>query len=131
MKAFNLAEALAGKPVQTRDGRKMNGIYHFANRPEQKQSVVFTLEGLNEIFHCDVDGRWYTESIDNAMDLFMVSEKKYGWIAINRNINSSVRPEEIVAAETNFIYSSKEALEARTTIKYTKNWKVVQIHWEE
>lgn len=72
MKPFNLEEALAGKPVITRDGREVTQLVKFDANYEK-----YTLYGVvnNIILRWTNDGIFY-----NKADLFMKSEKKSIWV---------------------------------------------------
>lgn len=78
MKPFNLEEALAGKPVATRDGRKITAIYHFT---ESKSifSVVAHIEKSYSVDLFTVNGKW-EEGLDNQIDLFMAEPER--WVNI-------------------------------------------------
>lgn len=79
MKPFNLEEALAGKPVVTRDGRPVKiGGYN----PDGCLSVkLIGWVGKN---FCSwlPDGTSSCFPVDSCLDLFMASEKKKGWVNI-------------------------------------------------
>lgn len=72
MKPFNLEEALAGKPVVTRDGRKLLEIVALKNK-----NVIFSVFGLIEgngnSSTFTREGRYFLESKTNG-DLFMEEE---------------------------------------------------------
>ena len=81
MREFNLEEALAGKPVVTRNGHKVDQLkkYDVESR--------FNLYGvlLEEIIAFSESGKYSKPpnvSLESEYDLFMKSEKKEGWINI-------------------------------------------------
>jgi hypothetical protein len=79
MKPFNLQAALAGKPVVTRDGRKVTKIVHFSEAESSGWRVVGIATG--EVLPVNEFGS-YHGTIDSPKDWFMASEKKEGWVNI-------------------------------------------------
>lgn len=85
LKPFDLKAAKAGKPVCTRDGRRVRIICF--DKKEKDFPIVALIEGLDEqeyIGSRAKDGRIAIgrESID---DLMMLPEKKEGWAVIRRS----------------------------------------------
>ena len=78
MKPFNLEEALAGKPVVTRDGRKVK-IAGYNPESADILMVVGWVDNLVETWSSE--GR-YTESGDGGFDLFMAPETKDVWVLL-------------------------------------------------
>lgn len=112
MKPFNLEQALAGKPVVTRDGRPVTQLHLF------KVDNPFPLCGLtenNRIHQWSENGKQFLEG-DNAGDLFMASEKKSGWI--------NIYP---MCCSPSFYSSKKEAI-AKSNNSLVKT---IYIEWEE
>jgi len=79
MKPFNLQEALAGKPVVTRDGRSVTDFHVFPTAEYQK---VYAVVGGDRVTGFSEKGTYYNNGITNGRDLFMVSEKKEGWVNV-------------------------------------------------
>ena len=81
MKPFDLQKALAGEPVVTRDGRKVQRVAHL---PEIKYpwSVVAVIEG--EMYTYNETGRCYADTIASA-DLFMAPTKRTVWVNLYRD----------------------------------------------
>lgn len=82
LKPFSLEAAKAGKPVCTRDGRKVRIICFDANGSRPIVALVTECDG-EEIpykYHCD--GSYNCQSIPSDNDLMMLSEKKEGWVNI-------------------------------------------------
>lgn len=121
MKPFNLEEAKAGKPVQTRDGRDARIICFDA----KGTSCIISLIKQD---HCDredivthwIDGSW-AGAKESCHDLMMKSEKKEvkaGWVAVLAGGNAC------------FIYDTEE--EAKTNGETYPNFvAVAKIEWEE
>ena len=78
MKLFNLSEALAGKPVVTRDGRKVTELHHFktANEPDR---IIAVIGGVAIRFYEEGN---YLSSSEHENDLFMAPETVTKWINI-------------------------------------------------
>jgi hypothetical protein len=85
MKPFNLEEALAGKPVQTRDGRKVTEIVHLKTidvtypiiAVVDKTPVAYTMVG-----------REWQSGADSRGDLFMAPEIVTKWGNVYQNCNN-------------------------------------------
>lgn len=126
MKPFNLAEALAGKRVVTRDGRKVLKIVDMGC---QTFPIVAVLEGEEEwpiLFN--KDGSWDRPGMNanSKYDLFMASEKREYWVNVYKNASGYTflgdtysNEQEAVNADTNTRSNS---------IKYIKT---IKIHEEE
>ena len=71
MKPFNLEEALAGKPVRTRDGRP---VVFGAYNPEVKNADAI-IGWLGDCVYTWRSNGAYVAHEDSPADLFMVSEK--------------------------------------------------------
>jgi hypothetical protein len=80
MKPFSKFEAIGeGKPVVTRDGRKVTQLKEFeVIGPYQLVGVV---EGKNSTTAWTDDGKYYAIHEEHALDLFMASAVKEGWVA--------------------------------------------------
>jgi len=78
MKPFNLEEALAGKPVVTREGRKVLQLHCFKNISKENECISVIIEGYNSIRNLYENGR-YLETQDHPNDLFMAEEKIEFW----------------------------------------------------
>ena len=89
MKAFNLKEALQGKPVVTRDGRPVSQLVYFtALSPVERYTLHGVLEGRIDTWTSD--GLSWISFPDSPKDLFMVGTKKEGWINVYEYKNTSV-----------------------------------------
>jgi hypothetical protein len=78
MREFNLEQAVAGAPVQTRDGRPVTQLIKFDS------SDIYPLSGVVDeaVLTWTTNGIYSTEK-DNRHDIFMATAnaKKTGWIA--------------------------------------------------
>ena len=121
MKPFNLEEAKAGKPVQTRDGRDVRiltfdkkGDYHIValiNHCRSEDVIVYRDNGIT------------SANFDSDYDLFMKAEKKEGLINIYRGYNENSRSAGIV------FYTESEALaHGKNSINYVTT---IKVEWEE
>ena len=76
MKPFNLQEALAGKPVMTRDGRTVTQLHLF--ECDAKFVLYGVVESCSCIYAFRKDGTW--TSGPSKLDLFMASTGKTVWV---------------------------------------------------
>ena len=76
MKPFNLQEALAGKPVVTRDGRTVTALHLFDC--DLKFPLGAVIESCSCIYAFRKDGTWTSEP--SEYDLFMASVEKTVWV---------------------------------------------------
>ncbi len=80
MKPFNLEQALKGKPVVTRDGRKVTNVK--IDSPGELITAELVLHGLGiktkQTF--TIEGRFYNYYTEDAKDLFMSGRS---WPSIN------------------------------------------------
>ena len=79
MKPFNLKEALEGKPVVTRNGRKVLQLFHF-DKADVDFKLCAHIEGNKQIFTFNENGSWTEYETSN--DLFMATEKKKLYLAV-------------------------------------------------
>jgi hypothetical protein len=75
MKKFNLQEALAGKPVISREGKQVTQLHLF----NINESSTYSLFGVvdNDIQSFTKDGKWDKNSNEGSRDLFMEPEVAY------------------------------------------------------
>lgn len=87
MKPFNLEEALAGKNVVTRDGRKVGKIVHFEKIKElcvvAEVLNVFIYKKYDLIFYY-INGSWLKSS-ESGTDLFMEEIEVTKYVIIHYN----------------------------------------------
>lgn len=88
MKPFSKMEALSGKPVVTRDGRKVKIIGEVP--ADVIYPVVGHIEGASEVATWTSDGKYFTgNDRPTTSDLFMAPEIKAGWVAFGLSLNHS------------------------------------------
>ena len=80
MKPFDLKRALAGDPVVTRDGRKIEFVAH-----DPKAGAGFRILARREGESCAssfyTDGK-HTDGIELPYDLFMAPTKREAWVNV-------------------------------------------------
>ena len=104
-KPFNLEAALAGEPVETRDGRKVTEIYHLKTCRE-RFTVVAVVDG--DKYTYDTDGVWlYTDT--DKHNLVMASKKRQVWHCVYKYKGDT---------RTSATYSTKEACLHHITSSY-------------
>jgi hypothetical protein len=81
MKPFNLEEALAGKPVITRDGKEARMIYQSLVNEKPLLCSVYLTDKESYISYCS-DGKQYSNATCSN-DLFMKPEKQTFWMFIS------------------------------------------------
>lgn len=124
LKPFDLEAAKAGKPVCTRDGRKVR-IISFDRHGEDCPIIALVVDSKNaeceEVIDYTLDGICNENIINhNKYDLMMLTRKKEGWVNIYKDFEDTdccVYPTE------------KEALEDGETEK--DYITTIKIEWEE
>lgn len=124
MKPFNLQEALAGKPVVTRDGRKVTKLTHFPESKSQGWKVV-GLAGY-QVLPVNENGS-YHGTIESDKDFLMASEKKEGWIGIGQGRKYV----EKIAFVTHAYGTEQEARDQFIKDSGYTPQAVIKISWEE
>lgn len=127
LKPFDIEAAKSGKPVCTRDGRKVriicfdriNGDYY------KIVACVTAFDGdFEEVLFYGIDGYIVDSQNPKDEDLMMLPEKNEGWINICRNLNTNK-----TELDTKDIYNTKEeALQNLSSMTYVTT---VKIEWEE
>lgn len=118
LKPFDLEAAKAGKPVCTRDGRKVRIICFDA---ECNKPIVALIYDCNKetVFQYLKSGRFFVDQIDKY-DLMMLPRKKERWLNIYKDFEDTVC----------CVYpTEKEALEDGETEK--DYITTIKIEWEE
>lgn len=116
LKPFDLDAAKAGKPVCTRDARKVRILcFDIMNKDFPIIAAVKENgEDIEYVASYTKEGKYCSDDLEeNDFDLMMVLEKKEGWIVKSKNYR---------------IYQSKEGAEMICNKKYQD---VVKIIWEE
>lgn len=119
MKKFNLEMALEGKPVITRDGRKVEQIKYFEN-VEIDFPVFAVICGQLDCF--TIDGNYSIPENDlNPKNLFMKPQTKTMWMAYQK-IDSTG------SCDTTALFSSKEDL----NYSWAKElgWEIISVEKE-
>lgn len=124
MKPFNLEEALSGKPVITRDGKKVTHIRYFPEL-EGKSEPVSGVVDNESIETFESDGK-YLKGHSGSMfdyDLFMDVEKVSGYV----NVYQSSTVEKVIYFGSGFYKTHQEA---RANGKGTDYIKTIPIEFE-
>ena len=114
MKPFNLEQAKAGKPVQTRDGCDVE-ILKFDLRGEYPILAVIKLPDYDIVVNYPSDGIYHKRRpSNNYNDLLMKSEIKEGWVAVFNDgksistiYDTKEKAESIGGTYPNFVAAAK------------------------
>lgn len=121
LKSFDIEAAKAGKPVCTRDGRKVRIIAFDAKR-KNKRSIIALVPskdypGFEDLIAYPNDGNYYGGH-ENDGDLMMLPEKKEGWVNVYKD----------GLLDTRVYNTKKEAFDKASPRDYVDT---VRISWEE
>jgi hypothetical protein len=125
LRPFNLADALAGKPVVTRDGRIVEQLTLLDKAAPHKQRLLSVFDNA---IHCHYEetGKYWTTS-ESGADLFMLAQPKTYWFAKNKQFHSN-KYKDGLAFDTTCLYESKEYVEQLINGSYHKdNWELLSI----
>lgn len=117
LKPFNLEQALAGKPVMTREGRKVVHIFYAEEACENSQVICVFETGVVFLYYKDGTYTAYASSLN---DLFMAPTKKEGWINVYNVLSLDVTGKNIYPTE-----------EAALANKGCDCIATIKIEWEE
>lgn len=124
MKPFDLEKAKAGASICTRERAKARIVCFDADN--DRFPIVALLKGDNGKEYpasFTKEGRFSNGEVDSSKDLFMVGEKKEGWINIYE-----VLKEGTIGA----VYNSKEAaMRMKINEKDVTYITTVKVEWEE
>lgn len=125
MKPFDLEKAKAGAPVCTREGFRARIVCFDADH--NRFPIIALIKDSNSSNEYPVSltkkGRFSDGEADSGKDLFMVGEKKEGWI----NIYEALK-ERCIGA----VYKSKEeAMRMKVNEKDVTCKATVRVEWEE
>ena len=129
LKPFDLEKAKQGKPVCTRDGKKVRIICF--DKQEGFPIIALVETKVNdrvseEIALFDINGRAVSDDIDSKLDLMMSTEKKEGWVNVYRDCDG------VNITKDDNIYSSKDAAISSAQIIDRDNYAATTIiKWEE
>ena len=127
LKPFDLQAAKSGKPVCTRDGRKVRVICFDSKNDPQRPIVALVEHNDNELlYEYTIEGKECFSHISTTgtSDLMMLPEKKEGWVNMYRDEESK----RVYCGE--FIFSEREKAEKHYECNDTKV-ATVPINWEE
>lgn len=82
MREFNIQEAKEGKPVCTRDGRKVRIICFDRKHSEYPIVALVTDNNKEDCVVYDIDGKFIYDGNARQSDLVMAPTKKVGWLNI-------------------------------------------------
>lgn len=87
LRPFNLEEAKAGKPVVTRDGRKVRLFCFDLVGDDAVAGAVTIGEGKEDATSWTLEGRYISRLEEHARDLLMAPVEKTVWVNVYRNKN--------------------------------------------
>ena len=123
LKPFDIQKAREGKPVCTRDGRKVRIICFDAKRKDEKSIIALVPSkeylGFEDLIAYPDNGNYYGGH-ENDGDLMMLPEKKEGWVNVYKSLG--------VITFSHNPYATKEE-----AIKDKDNYYVdtIKVEWEE
>ncbi len=128
MKPFSKMEAIGfGKPVVTRDGRKVTHLLEISANIEYP--VVGVVEHDDCVSTWASDGKYDIRNSESLKDLFMASTKKSGFVALGQYKYGDVA----VTAYSTHVFKTAE--EAERSFKADTNkgtlYALVPVSWEE
>ena len=128
MKPFSKFEALSGKPVVTRDGKKVTQLKEFeVSGPFQ---IVGVIEGNTGVNEWTDDGNYYSNHGESHLDLFMAPAVKEGYVAFGAEERQTTFG--LVAFATHAWPTEAAAVKSYKDANYDHEPKgTVRISWEE
>mgnify|MGYP001077955857 FL=1 len=128
LKEFNLEAAKAGKPVYTRDGRKVRIICFDAKCIKPIVALIQGSDNSEQIEYYTENGIFSNGGTGKNRDLMILLEKKERWVNIYGEEKKRYCSNVIYSSKD--IYSSKE--EALNISKQLKGYiTTIKIEWEE
>ena len=90
-KEFNLEEALNGAKLETREGLKVKAV-HLIENTNNPNPLVVVLENIDgdDIISCTANGRFWNDTTDISLDLFIVEEPKTYYINVYKDFGTNV-----------------------------------------
>lgn len=123
LKEFNLEAAKLGKPVFTRDGRKVRIICFDAKGKYGRYIVALVpskkFAGVEDLITYPNNGN-YQGGHENDVDLMLLPEKKEGWVNIDKGGSGKITVSSPYSTKEEAIHNDNE-----TTID------TIKISWEE
>jgi hypothetical protein len=88
-KKFNLEEALNGAKLETREGLKVKSI-HLIENTNNPNPLIVVLENTDgdDITNCTVNGRFWNDTTDSNLDLFIVKEVKTHYVNVYKDFKT-------------------------------------------
>lgn len=126
MKPFNKEEALAGKSVVTRDGRKVVLLQEFPVAG-LKYPLLGLVVGETNISTWTYDGIFQISNPASGYDLFMASTTRKGYIAIGEHSYKS----EVLAFATHVWPTAEVATASIESATRKSPYVVIPVEWEE
>lgn len=120
MKPFNLERAIAGDPVQTKNGKPVKQLSKFESIV--KYNVIGVVDGV--ICHWDEWGNSFLLNEPENYQLVMAPVKKTGWLNLYEWEDGQ---------RAGIVYNSEEEAIEETKIfyKYKTFIKTIKIEWED
>ena len=119
LKPFDIQKAREGKPVCTRDGRKVRIVCFDRIDAKPILALIPSTDGKGEVvFDYFVSGKRIATPLESDLDLMMYPEKKEGWVNVYKG----------GLLDTKFYLTQKEALDKASSEDYIAT---VKIEWEE
>ena len=99
LKPFDLQKAREGKPVCTRDGRKVRIICFNAKRKDERNIIALVpskdFPGFEDLIPYPNNGN-YSGGHENDGDLMMLPEKKEGWVNVYKDSVYDTKDEALI-----------------------------------
>lgn len=89
MKPFNLQKAIDGKPIVTRDGKKVLDFHYFKNCVQYRQCVVVIEGNSGSLSEYDCNGRFLRNEESN-FDLFMYEAPKTYYVNVYKSKHENI-----------------------------------------
>ena len=129
LKSFNIDEAKAGKPVYTRDGRKVRIICFDRKGDTPIVALIEPVDGIENLQCFYNDGKCFNDSTSD-IDLMMLPEKKEGWVNVYKRENEYICENECNVSIGIAVYKSEG--EAKRNINKNEIYvNTIKITWEE
>ena len=123
MKKFNLEEAKAGKPIQSRDGCRVTMLATDIKNKYPLATVKHTSEMDVLQTQCE-DGYFYKDKSESMHDLFMAPVKKEGWVNIYRDTCGA-------KVTGRSIHESEECAKEVNGVSLSNYVTTAKVEWEE
>ena len=125
LKPFDIQKAREGKPVCTRDGRKVRIICFDAKRKNEKSIIALVpskdYPEFEDLIAYPTNGNYYGGH-ENDGDLMMLPEKKEGWVNVYKGIDG--------VTFSKYPYTSKDEAIKETDILFGRI-DTIKVSWEE